>query len=86
MEEVKQKMLEQLSQYWKDDTENIKIALQKGKEGAEELLDWCRDDYDKQENTENELLDRVWDICNWYLDFCNGDRTKENLLSLIEIY
>lgn len=87
MEEVKQKMLERLSGYWENDTEEIKSALNNGKSGAEELLDWCRDEYDQQEqNVENEELDGIWDICNWYLDFLNGDRTQENLLNLINIY
>lgn len=87
MEKVKQKMLERLSEYWENDTEEIKSALNNGKDGAEELLDWCRDEYDQQEqNVENEELDGIWDICNWYLDFLNGDKTQEDLLSLINIY
>lgn len=87
MEEVKQKVLERLSKYWENDTEEIKSALNNGKDGAEELLDWCRDEYDQQEqDVENDELDGIWDICNWYLDFLNGDKTQEDLLSLINIY
>lgn len=81
--EIKEKMLIELSKFWENDIDEIKKALAEGKEGAGELLDWCRDDYNKQENRDNELLDKIWNICNWYLDFCNGDRTKENLLSLL---
>lgn len=29
-------------------------------------------------------LQDIWDLCNWYLDYCNNDMTEEELLKLIE--
>ena len=29
-------------------------------------------------------LEDIWDICNWYLDYCNKDMTEKELLDLIE--
>ena len=28
-------------------------------------------------------LDEIWDLCNWYLDYVNGDMTEKELLNLI---
>lgn len=86
-----------------------------GIEGAENLLDWCRCDYDmcrdryralhnlSEEEMEkvmeenlgtyefmyNEVpyaswLEDIWDLCNWYLDYINGDMTEKELLNLID--
>lgn len=67
-----------------------------GVKGADTLLDWCREDYEeyyKQNGiTQEELeecfgdvncgkLDDVWDICNYYLDYCNNDMTEEDILN-----
>ena len=29
-------------------------------------------------------LQDIWDICNWYLDYCNKDMTEKELLDLIK--
>lgn len=29
-------------------------------------------------------LEDIWDICNWYLDYCNKDMTEKELLDLIK--
>ena len=29
-------------------------------------------------------LDDIWDLCNWYLDYVNGDITEKDLLNLIK--
>lgn len=29
-------------------------------------------------------LDEVWDLCNWWLDYVNGQMTEEDLLKLID--
>ena len=29
-------------------------------------------------------LQDIWDLCNWYLDYCNNDMTEEELLKLIK--
>ena len=31
-----------------------------------------------------EELDEIWDICNYYLDYCNKDMTENELLELIK--
>lgn len=66
--------------------------------GAETLCDWCRDDYEvyykehniTQEDIENSCgdincgeLDEIWDLCNWYLDYCNGQMSGVKLLELM---
>ena len=54
---MKEKLIDRLYNFWKSYTEyynldnknlkeNITQAVNKGEQGAEELLDWCRDDYD----------------------------------------
>jgi hypothetical protein len=30
-------------------------------------------------------LDNIWDISNWFLDYCNGDMTEEELESWLEV-
>lgn len=119
---MKEKFIERLFDFWKDGTddeellERLKeIVNNKGVDGAEELLDWCRNDYDtikeqyqKLHNlTDNEMdkimeenygsyefmydkipyaidLQDIWDICNYYLDYCNKDMTENELLELIK--
>ena len=123
---MKEKLIKRLYNYWActdDDLnnglwENISdIINNKGKNGAEDLLDWCRDDYDKAKENYMELhnlnademdkimeencgsyefmyneipyvidLENIWDICNYYLDYCNKDITENELLELIENY
>lgn len=29
-------------------------------------------------------LEEIWDLCNWYLDYCNGTITEKEMLGLIE--
>lgn len=29
-------------------------------------------------------LQNIWDLCNWYLDYCNNDMDEKELLKLIE--
>lgn len=29
-------------------------------------------------------LDDIWDLCNWYLDYINGDMSEKDLLNLIK--
>ena len=29
-------------------------------------------------------LEDIWNICNWYLDYCNKDMTENELLELIK--
>jgi hypothetical protein len=84
---------------------------------AQELLDWCIDDYDKVKEDYQELynitdekmekimddnfgdyrfmyneipyveeLDNIWDLCNWFLDYVNGDTKEDWLLDMIENY
>ena len=119
---MKEKFIERLFDFWKDGTddeellERLKeIVNNKGVDGAEELLDWCRNDYDtikeqyqKLHNlTDNEMdkimeenygsyefmydeipyaidLQDIWDICNYYLDYCNKDMIENELLELIK--
>lgn len=82
----------------------------KGKNGAEELLDYCIYCYDKlkenymalhniDEDKMTEILDEhfgdykfmyeeipyaveldnIWDLCNWYLDYCDATTDDERL-------
>lgn len=96
---MKEKLINRLYDFWKSYTEyynldnknlkeNITQAVNKGEQGAEELLDWCREEFEYfQDNTYTEMekdLNRVWDICNWYLDYTqNNNMTEKNLLELI---
>ena len=48
MEKVKQALYERLSDFWGKDEYLKQCIYDKEKEGAEELLDWCRDDYEKK--------------------------------------
>lgn len=90
----------------------VKENVYRGNVGAEELLDWCRCDYDnfrKQyktlhgltEEQMSELLDKhygtydfmyndipfvqtldeIWEICNLYLDYCEGILSERDLLN-----
>lgn len=119
---MKEKLIKRLYNYWActdDDLnnglwENISdIINNKGKNGAEDLLDWCRDDYDRAKENYMELhnlnedemekimedncgtfefmydeigfleeLDEIWDICNWYLDYCNDEIGEDTFYSL----
>lgn len=119
---MKEKLIKRLYNYWActdDDLnnglwENISdIINNKGKNGAEDLLDWCRDDYDRAKENYMELhnlnedemekimedncgtfefmydeigfleeLDEIWDICNWYLDYCNDEMGEDTFYSL----
>lgn len=118
---MKELLIKKLYDFWSiidDDKkkllEEITQNINDGKNGAETLLDWCRNDYDmikeqyqkKHNLTEEEMekiiedncgsynfmyneipyvsdLDDIWDLCNWYLDYLNGDITDEELLNLI---
>ena len=50
MEKVKQALYERLSNFWGKDEYLKQCIYNKEKEGAEELLDWCRDDYEKEKD------------------------------------
>ena len=50
MEKVKQALYERLSNFWGKDEYLKQCIYDKEKEGAEELLDWCRDDYEKEKD------------------------------------
>ena len=84
MEKVKQALYERLSDFWGKDEYLKQCIYDKEKEGAEELLDWCRDDYEKEKD--NFELDKIWDICNWYLDLLNGQKTENWFLNMLENY
>ena len=84
MEKVKQALCERLSDFWGKDEYLKQCIYDKEKEGAEELLDWCRDDYEKEKD--NIELDKIWDICNWYLDLLNGQKTENWFLNMLENY
>ena len=54
---MKEKLIDRLYDFWKSYTEyynldnknlkeNITQAVNKGEQGAEELLDWCRDEFE----------------------------------------
>ena len=93
-------MIDRLYDFWKSYTEyynldnkdlkeNITQAVNKGEQGAEELLDWCRNEFEYfHSNMYTEMeedLNRIWDICNWYLDYTqNNKMTEKDLLELIE--
>lgn len=119
---MKEKLIKRLYNYWActdDDLnnglwENISdIINNKGKNGAEDLLDWCRNDYDRAKENYMELhnlnedemekimedncgnfefmydeisfleeLDEIWNICNWYLDYCNDEMGEDTFYSL----
>ena len=120
---MKEKLINRLYDFWlKTDDDNIKLLeeitnnVNNGIDGAEVLLDWCRNDYDtikeqyqKLHNlTDTEMekimeencgsyefmydeipyieeLDKIWNICNWYLDYTqNNKMTEKDLLELIE--
>lgn len=96
---MKEKLINRSYDFWKSYTEyynldnknlkeNIIQAVNKGEQGAEELLDWCREEFEYfQDNTYTEMeedLNRIWDICNYYLDYCNKDMTENELLELIK--
>lgn len=76
------------------------IIYYQGTNGAEHLLDWCRtsyEDYYKKNNITQEIisknygdidcgeLDIIWNICNWYLDYCNNQISEKDLLELMII-
>ena len=84
MEKVKQALYERLSNFWGKDEYLKQCIYDKEKEGAEELLDWCRDDYEKEKD--NIELDKIWDICNWYLDLLNGQKTENWFLNMLKNY
>ena len=84
MEKVKQALYERLSDFWGKDEYLKQCIYDKEKQGAEELLDWCRDDYEKEKD--NIELDKIWDICNWYLDLLNGQTTENWFLNMLENY
>ena len=84
MEKVKQALYERLSNFWGKDEYLKQCIYDKEKQGAEELLDWCRDDYEKEKD--NIELDKIWDICNWYLDLLNGQKTENWFLNMLENY
>ena len=119
---MKEKVIKQLYDFWsKTDDNNTKLLeeitnnVNNGTDGAEVLLDWCRNDYDGIRSqyqilhnlSEDEMervmeehsgcyefmyeeipyaeeLDEIWDICNYYLDYCNKDMTENELLELIK--
>ena len=83
MEEVRKALYERLSNYFGESEELKNDIFNKEKQGAEDLLDWCRDDYETKEDTE---LDNIWNICNWYLDLLNGKVTEKWLLEMIKNY
>lgn len=84
MEKVKQALYERLSNFWGKDEYLKQCIYNKEKQGAEELLDWCRDDYEKEKD--NIELDKIWDICNWYLDLLNGQKTEDWFLDMLKNY
>lgn len=123
---LQEKLIDKLYDFWKQDKEeeyNNTLLEQlndeiknKGINGAETLLDWCRDDFDECRKTYMEIhsldedemekimednlgdytfmyeevpyaseLDEIWDLCNYYLDYCNEetDLNLNNVLSFI---
>ena len=114
---LQDKLIDKLYNFWKhNDTtrdnfllKNITTIVKKdGIDGANILLDWCRDDYDKirekymklHKINEDEMekimdshsgtyefmyeklpevswLDEIWDLCNYYLDYCNSKTRTE---------
>jgi len=103
---MKEKLIKKLYDFWKKDDENYNKTLleqlnneiyNNSNNGAETLLDWCRDSYEEyyKENgiTQEELekhcgnvdcgeLDNIWNICNWYLDYCNEEMGEDTFYSL----
>lgn len=43
-------------------------------------LSFMKDDIDYLED-----LDEIWDLCNYYLDYCDGTMTEKELLNFIEV-
>ena len=123
---MKEKLIKRLYDFWKDYNEHYNLgnenlkeritqAVNSGEQGVEELLDWCRDNYDNireqyqmlhnlsddememtmEENLGGyefmygeipfvEELEEIWDICNWLLDYTQGNSiTEKELLRLI---
>lgn len=95
--------------------DKVKENVYRGNVGAEELLDWCRCDYDnftKQykllhgltEEEMSELLDKhcgtmefmyndiplvailddIWEVCNNYLDYCEGVLSEQSLIDWLD--
>ena len=72
---MKEKLIKRLYNYWActdDDLnnglwENISdIINNKGKNGAEDLLDWCRDDYDRAKENYMELYNYKFLVIHHY--------------------
>lgn len=98
MEKLRTLLLNRLFNFWKDSVDNKEdfknqlreIIFDNGIDGAETLLDFCREDFEEipieeQENGEHEDLNKIWDICNWYLDLLQKDNVSiEWLINEIE--
>ena len=99
---MKYKLIKRLYNFWskvnpndgsiklsKSLLKNIKYQVNIcGIKGAETLLDWCHMDFDNitKDNDNYEELIKIWDICNWYLDYLNGSFSKKELIDKIENY
>lgn len=124
---MESKLIKKLYDYWACTDDDLNESLfenlcdiinNKGKNGAEELLDWCRCEYDraredyskKHDLTDEEMeeimedncgsyefmyeelpyveeLEEIWDLCNFYLDYCeakNEAEKKEYLETLLD--
>lgn len=121
---MKEKLIKRLYEFYSCTDEDLNNGLwenlndiinNKGKKGAEELLDWCVCEYDnirerymelkKIDETEMEKIldenfgnydfiynddidlynfakevDEIWDLSNFYLDYCNGDIDENKML------
>lgn len=117
---MKEKLIKELYDYWACTDEDLNNGLydnlcdiinNKGEKGAEELLDWCRSEYDRAREDymeihsldENDMekimednfgayefmydevpyvsdLDNIWDICNYYLDYCQAKDDEKRKL------
>lgn len=92
---MKEKLIKRLYEFWvQTDDNNTKLLeeittnINNGVEGVEVLLDWCRNDFEgtKEEDPYYEELNSIWNICNWYLDYLNGQIKEDWLLDMIENY
>lgn len=93
METVQNLLYNKLFNVWKQittDTEELEKDLKEeifenGLNGADTLLDWCRTDFENYNEEDNiyEDLENAWNWCNWYLDYLQGTRTKENIIDLL---
>lgn len=56
----------------------------------EELQDFIESSYGDLSFMRNDIdyledLDEIWNLCNWYLDYCDGTMSEKDLLKGMEI-